>query len=295
MHGHNPDLLWVNGRSNDYGDWLAHDAPTPKDVLATMFFARSADLLSRIASVLGGDDDARRYRGLFESIRAAFVAAYVGPDGFVAGGTQTGHVLALRFDLLPAERRAGAVRHLVADIEARGGHLSTGFHAVGHLLPALTEAGEIELAYRLLLNDTFPSWGYSIRHGATTIWERWDGWTDTDGFQTPHMNSFNHYSLGSVGEWLHTTVAGLDRDPEVPGWERAVVRPRPGGGITWARSTYRAITGDWAVAWRIDEGVFSLDVTVPAGCSAAVWLPGAESGAVDVAGGTHHFTGPAPS
>ena len=135
-------------------------------------------------------------------------------------------------DLLPAELRARAAERLVENIERHDFHLTTGFVGVGLLCPTLSEMGYSDVAHRLLRNETFPSWGYSIRHGATTIWERWDGWTDTDGFQTPKMNSFNHYSLGSVGQWLYEYVGGIRA--AAPGYERVLIAPEP-GELEWAR------------------------------------------------------------
>jgi len=144
----------------------------------------------------------------------------------------------------------------------------------------LAETGHLDVAYRLLLNETFPSWGYSIREGATTIWERWDGFTREHGFQTPAMNSFNHYSLGSVGEWLYRDVAGIDTDPAAPGYARIVIRPMPGGGLTSAEATYRSMHGPIASAWHLADGAFTLDLTLPANTSATVHIPTADPAAV---------------
>jgi alpha-L-rhamnosidase len=237
-----------------------------------------------MARVLGRDDDATRFDALFERIKTAFVADYVAEDGQIAGDAQTGYVLALQMDLLPADQRPAVARRLVADIAARDGHLSTGFVGIGHLLPVLTEAGSLDVAYRLLLNETFPSWGYMIRHGATTIWERWDGWTEERGFQNPGMNSFNHYAFGAVGAWLYRTIAGIDLDSDRPGFEHVVIRPRPGGDLTWARATYRSIRGPIASAWRIENGAFHLDVTIPANTTATVHVPTADASAITEGG-----------
>ncbi len=252
------------------GDWLSIPADTPRDVLATAYFARSTQLLARTARVLGKGDDARKYEALWGEIKTAFNKAYVAPDGRVKGNTQTCYVLALHFDLLPQDKRAAAARYLAEDIEAKGGHLSTGFVGVGYLCPVLTETGYVDLAYRLLLNETFPSWGYSIKHGATTIWERWDGWTEEKGFQDPGMNSFNHYSLGSVGEWLYSTVAGIDTDPEQPGYKHSHIHPRPGGKLTHVKATYESIHGPIATDWGLENDRFTLNVTVPANTTATV-------------------------
>ncbi len=270
----NPDGLWEHQRGNDYGDWLSIAADTPKDVLATAYFAYDASLIARIAGVLGHDKDAERYGRLFDKIRQAFQAQFVSEDGRIHGDTQTCYVLALRFGLLPEALRPLAAKHLVDDIAAKGGHLSTGFVGVGYLCPVLTEAGYNDVAYRLLLNDTFPSWGYSIRQGATTIWERWDGWTHERGFQDPGMNSFNHYSLGSVGEWLYRYVAGIDTDTARPGYAHILIHPHPGPGLTHARAEYQSVRGRIVSGWAArDDGGLTLDVTLPANTTATVFLP----------------------
>lgn len=280
LHKNNQNLLWRNRRGNDYGDWLSIRAETSKELLATAYFAYSTDLVSRMAAVVGREAEATRYRELFERIKAAFNAAYVGPDGRILGDTQTSYVLALRMNLLPEELREVAARYLVEDIERRGWLLSTGFVGVGYLTPTLTAAGYPDVAYRLLLQENFPSWGYMIRHGATTIWERWDGWTEERGFQTPEMNSFNHYSLGSVGEWLYRSVAGIDLDPEQPGYAHIVVKPQPGGDLTWARGRYQSGRGEIASAWERQNGSFTLRLTVPAGSTATVSVPTSDPASV---------------
>ena len=144
---------------------------------------------------------------------------------------------------------------------------------MGYLCPVLTAIGRSDLAYRLLLNETFPSWGYSIRQGATTIWERWDGWTTERGFQDANMNSFNHYSLGSVGQWLFQTVAGIDSDPLQPGFKHIVLRPQPGGGITSASATLHTPRGAISSAWRLEGDTFRLEMTIPANTAATLTLP----------------------
>ncbi len=178
----NPDGLWCHARGNDFGDWLALDGDdpsnafgrrTPKDLLATAYYAHDARLMSRMARTLGRAADAARYEALFDTIKVAFMRPYVSDDGRVAGDTQTGYVFALHMDLLPGNPRAAAADHLVAKIRERDWRLTTGFVGVGYLLPVLTETGHADVAYRLLLNETYPSWGYSIRQGVTTIWERW--------------------------------------------------------------------------------------------------------------------------
>lgn len=193
-------------------------------------------------------------------------------------------------DLLPEELRASAAERLVADIERRDWHLTTGFVGVALLCPVLTEHGYADVAHRLLLTETFPSWGYSIRHGATTIWERWDGWTEEHGFQTPLMNSFNHYSLGSVVQWLYESVAGIRLDPERPGYEHVVVSPTP-GALEHAEATFESVRGPIRSAWRRSGDRFHLTVEIPANVTATVVLPGNPCAEIaEVGSGTHEFT-----
>jgi alpha-L-rhamnosidase len=270
----NPDLIRKNALHNNYGDWVAIGSDTSRELLATAFFAHDADLLARTARVLGKSDDASAHQDLFERIRRAFASAYIDSEGRVLGDTQTGYVLALQFDLVPQALREKAVSHLVRAIGEKGGHLSTGFLGVKHLLPALGDGSRFDVAYQLLLNETFPSWGYEIRNGATTIWERWDGWTEEKGFQDPGMNSFNHYAFGSVGEWMYENVAGIDFDESAPESERIMIRPHPRGGLTRARGRYGSIRGEIESDWTLEGARFELRVTIPVNTTAVVYVPG---------------------
>ena len=276
----NPDLIWRKRANNNFGDWLNVGNDTPRDVLGTAYFAYDASLMARMARAIGRDTEAQTYEQLFTDIRAAFNREFVSADGKIKGDTQTAYVLALRFNLLPENLRPIVANRLVGHIQERGNHLATGFVGVGYLTPTLTDTGHLDTAYTLLNNDTYPSWGYSIRQGATTIWERWDGYTDTKGFQDPGMNSFNHYSLGSVGEWLYADVAGIGLDPTAPGYKHIVLRPRPGGGLTFARSAYDSMHGRIESAWKIDKGGFAYEVLVPANTNATVYVPAANVDAV---------------
>ncbi len=267
-----PGHLRTRRLNMNFGDWLSLDADTPKEVLATAYYALDASLMARMARALGRDDDARGYEALYADIRAAFQAAYVGPDGEVHGDTQTAYLLALHVGLVPDQLRSATARLLVEDIEFRGGHLSTGFLGVSLLTPVLTEAGYADVAYRLALAETYPSWGYSIRHGATSMWERWDGWTEERGFQTPVMNSFNHYAFGSIGEWLYGYVAGIGVDAERPGFEHVVLRPLPGRGLDHAGATYRSLRGEIRSRWAVDGDHVTYEVTVPANVTATLHL-----------------------
>jgi alpha-L-rhamnosidase len=284
IHEANPDLIRKNKVYNNYGDWLSIGADTPKDLLATAYWAYDAMLMSRMAAVIGNESDSRKYDQLFQDIRAAFLKAYVSPDGSMEADTQTAYLLALFMDLLPEQLRPEAAEHLVDNIRRHDWHLTTGFLGVRQLNPVLTSMGYADVAYRLLNNDTFPSWLYPIKNGATTIWERWDGWTEEKGFQDPGMNSFNHYSLGSVSEWLYRYVAGIDLDPEIPGYSEFVIRPYPGGSLTFARAEYESIHGTIASGWTLDGDSLALEIKIPANTRARVFVPSSDIGSVSEGG-----------
>ena len=272
---HSTDLIRdiKKDRGGDYGDWLSIKADTPKAVIGTAYFAYSTHIVAKAYRVLGQMDQADQYDKLFEEIKSAFNKKYVAADGRITGDTQCCYAMALKFELLPDDLRPTAAKYLVEDIKARGNHLSTGFVGVSYLLPVLTKAGDIGTAYDLLLQDTFPSWLFSVKHGATTIWERWDGWTPDKGFQDAGMNSFNHYSLGSCGEWLYDTVGGINWDPQAPGYKHIILQTTPGGGLTSAKATIGSPYGSITSSWSLKNGTFALDATIPANTTATLYLP----------------------
>jgi len=196
--------------------------------------------------------------------------------------TQTAYVLALHFDLLPDHLRTKAVNELVADIERRGMHLSTGFVGSPYLNHVLSRNGRLDVAYALLNQKSWPSWLYAVTQGATTIWERWDGWTEEYGFQTPEMNSFNHYAYGAIGAWLYSTVAGINVDAAHPGYKHVILSPHPGGGLKYAKATLQTIYGQVVSSWRYEGDEFRYSVVVPPNTTATVRLPAA--GTVSVNG-----------
>ena len=279
---HSEDLIRSKNRGNDYGDWLSIGANTPKDLIGTAFFAYSTHLVAKSCAALGRDAEASKYESLFQDIKTAFNKRYVAPDGRIQGNTQTAYALALKFELLPEELRQKAADYLEQDIQAKGEHLSTGFIGVGYLLPVLTQYGKTETAYQLLQQDTFPSWLFSVKHGATTIWERWDGWTPEKGFQDPGMNSFNHYSLGSCGEYLFGYVGGIR--PASPGFKTILIDPTIANGLTWARTSYNSIHGQIATSWKLQNHKLSLEVTIPANTTATVCVPAKDAAAVTEGG-----------
>ncbi len=282
LERNNPDGLWVNQRGADYGDWLSIDAETSKELVGTAFWAWDASLMAAMARATGRQAAADRYGRLFRRLADAFADTYVSDDGRILGDTQTAYLLPLHFGLLPDDLRQKAVEHLVVNIRARGNRLTTGFVSVAYLCPVLTAHGHTDVAYDLLFQDRFPSWLYPIRHGATTIWERWDGWTEDRGFQDVGMNSFNHYSLGSVGEWLYRTVAGIDSDPETPGFGRVRIAPALDVRLDWVDARYHSVRGPIATRWERVNGGVVLTVEIPANTTADIVIPNPDGAAVRV-------------
>jgi alpha-L-rhamnosidase len=179
--------------------------------------------------------------------------------------------MALELGIAPEKHRAAIALDLVADIRKRGWHLSTGFSGTQMLLPALSEAGYHDVACRLLLNRDYPSWGYTIKKGATTIWELWN--SDTEG---PSMNSRNHFAFGSVGEWLFRYLAGIDLAPNSTGYKHVLIHPhpsRPAGELRWVKAAYDSIQGRIASEWKVEPSAFTLSVEIPANTKATVVIP----------------------
>lgn len=269
---HNPDHVWRHLRGSDYGDWLALDAKqpgdptTPKDLVGTATWAHSADCMAQMAEASGRAAEAAEYRALHARITAAFQAAFVGADGTVGNGSQTGAILALRYGLVPAALRAAAAAKLVADIRRRGTLLSTGFLGTPNSLDVLAEAGESGLVYDLLLRTEYPGWGYMIAKGATTIWERWNG--DTGDVA---MNSYNHYALGAVCGFLFRRVAGIE--PLEPGFRRFAFRPVLDARLRRGGGDYESVLGRIATRWTYDAAGFRLELEVPPNAAARVHLP----------------------
>jgi alpha-L-rhamnosidase len=272
--------LWDSGFH--WGEWLVPGADlkgpdefeafrrADKADVATAYFAHSAGLMSRIAAVIGREEEALRYRKLAERVRAAWIAEFVRSDGRVYPDTQANHVRALAFDLVPDELRSDAASRLVELIRAADTHLATGFLATPYLLSVLADTGHLDVAYELLFTDTMPSWLYMIDRGATTMWERWNG-IDADG--KPY-ESLNHYSKGAVISFLHRYVAGITLlDDRGPAYRHFRVEPRPGGGITWARAEHDSPYGRIESSWRLAGDAFELAVAVPPGTTAEVLLP----------------------
>jgi alpha-L-rhamnosidase len=240
-------------------------------------------MIAEMAASIGRAADATEYSDLYQRIRQAFTSAYVGADGTVLGGSQTGYALALGMDLITdAARKRMAGDKFVAKLATAQNHLRTGFIGTPWLLPALTNIGRDDLAYVLLLKEDYPSWGYEIRNGATTLWERWNSIQPDGSFGPVDMNSFNHYAYGAVGDWMHQNIGGIQ--PAEAGYHTAIIRPRIGGMLTSATGVLQTVYGRLSNAWQVSGDALTMNVTVPVNTTARVYVPSAESSQVTEGG-----------
>ena len=277
---------------NAWGDWLAQGEDTPLDYIDTIYLAISSKMMSEMASATERDDEAAKYQKQYEATRSVFVAKYLQADGGISVPTQSAHALALFADLIPEERRAETGKRLAEMIAENGNRMATGFLGTRPLLPVLSASGQHDLATFLLQSREFPSWGYEIANGATTIWERWDSYTKEDAFgrHNAAMNSFSHYAFGAVCEWMFATVAGIRSDG--PGFERIIIRPTPPAAgsnamheaIDWVKASYDSIRGPIRSEWTIRGDKFQLHVSIPANTTAKVYLPTARAGTITEGG-----------
>jgi len=280
MKGQSKNDLWNTGFH--FGDWLFYrpfddndgrSAVTDKYLIAQCFYAHSTQLLINAAKVLGKEDDVSAYSSLLQNIRDAFLKEYITPNGRLVSNTQTAYVLALNFDMLPESQRSGAALRLADNVESYGNHLTTGFLGTPYLCHVLTRFGYDSIAYKLLLQDTYPSWLYPVKMGATTIWERWDGIRPDSSFETPSMNSFNHYSYGAIGDWMYRVVAGIDTYTDAPGYKHIQIKPHPGGNLTFANADLKTYYGIVSSHWKTDGSKLELDIEIPVNTSATVYIP----------------------
>jgi len=267
MHAHREEKTGLYERKG-YGDWVA-TVESPTHTIGAAYYYYSTRLASRMAAVLGKKDDAEKYVKRADEIAAQFNKAFLNADtSSYPGGTQTANLLPLHFGIVPDDRQAAVLRNILDDIKKRDFHLSTGFLGTAYLMTALADFGQQEVAYRLATQTTCPSWGYMLRQGATTMWERWD--TDKWG---PDMNSRNHYAFGAVARWMFETLGGINLDPAAPGFKRIIIRPRPAGDLIWAGASYASVHGPVSSQWRRTANELTLDVIIPANTAARVHVP----------------------
>ena len=269
-------------KAHTWGDWLAPAGRPPTALISAAYHAYTTSLMAEMAVALGKIDDATKYNKQFQDIRAHFQKTFVKADGKIESELQTAYCMALSFDLLTAAQRKQAEAHLIERIKKDNYHLSSGFLGIPILLPTLTDMGRSDIAYRIIQNTTYPSWGYSIEQGATTIWERWNSYSKDKGFGDVKMNSFNHYSLGACGEWMFRSMLGIETDGA--GFKKITMKPELGEGITWAKGHYDSIQGRISSDWKIENKTFHWNITVPANTTATVYVPAKDAAAVTESG-----------
>ena len=277
-----------------FGDWVALDAEegsyfgaTPNDLTCTAYYAYSTGLFVKICRVLGKEETAQEYEGLYRQIVGTFQKTFFDPDGNMMVQTQTAHIVALYFGLVPQGAEKKTAEGLKRLLEKENGHLVTGFVGTPYFCHALSQNGCTKEAYELLLKEDFPSWLYQVKMGATTIWEHWDGMKPDKTMWSPDMNSFNHYAYGAVGEWLYRVAAGLEIDENDPGYRHIIFSPQTGGNLTWVQGTYESVYGTVSLRWekaenQSGEACIRLRVQVPVNTAATVLL---EEGAEEPDGG----------
>jgi alpha-L-rhamnosidase len=282
-------LAWIGGGRKGsgitlraLGDHLNLGGGADVDVIQRAYYAHLSALMAEMAAAIGRADDAARYRAQSKKAKASFQHDFILADGAIKDSDQTGYALAFTMDLVPAEMKAKVAEKFVEALQKRDWHLATGFIGTPRLLPGLHIAGRGDVAYRVLLQETYPSWLFPVKNGATTVWERWDGWTPEKGFQTISMNSFNHYAFGSVGEYLYRQVAGIDTDG--PGYRKIVIHPAIAAGLTHARAAYESAAGRIESAWQVDGKRIRLNVTVPPNTTATVYVPASAASQVTEGG-----------
>lgn len=285
MEEHSNDYIW-NYRLQ-FGDWVALDAEegsyygaTPNDLTCTAYYAYSTGLFARIAKVLGCSEDAACYSRLYAKIVDKFRSTFFDEEGRMTAQTQTAHIVALYFNLVPEQYREKTAARLVELLAEHDGHLVTGFVGTPYFCHALSENGYVDEAYSLLLKEDFPSWLYQIKKGATTVWEHWDGLKPDGTMWSPAMNSFNHYAYGAVGDWLYRVALGLGVDEQRPGYRHSIISPRTGHAFDWAEGSFQSSYGTLKIRWERQKkdgnSIIVLCVTIPANTTARIRLePGA--------------------
>jgi alpha-L-rhamnosidase len=277
---HNPNYLRRQNLGSNYADWLAPDQNTPKDLIATAYWALTAKEMAEMAKAIHRSDDVQKYQDLYQHIAAAYRAAYIQDDGTVSGNTQTAYLATLFTGIAREATREAMVQRIVNDIAAHGDHLTTGFLGTPFLLPVLDQFNRSDVAFKLLLSDTYPSWGYMVKKGATTWWERWNG--DTGD---PSMNSYNHYAFGSVMAWVYRRAAGIDTDGSGPGYRHLTIQPHFDPALPKLHVEYDSAYGTVVSDWQQQNRTFT--ITIPANTTASVSLPDGRS--FEVGSGTHPY------
>lgn len=284
--------IWTHGKPGwyGYGDWIAVEK-SPSEPIGTAYYFYSTSLLGKMAAIIGKTEDAEQYAQLAGTIAAAFQKKYWDSTKMnYPGGTQTANLLPLAFGITPKNLQEQVVKNIVDDVVAHNVHPTTGFLGTGYILPILSKYGYQELAFKMITQKDYPSWGYMVEKGATTIWELWNSDSEKPG----GMNSRNHFALGCIGEWVWNNIGGINICDGHPGFKRVVIEPKPVEGLAWAKAGYETNYGELTVDWKVDADVFTLNVTIPANSTAVIIPPVLKEGAILKEGGTEVASGNIP-
>ncbi len=263
------------GPNSIWGDWLAYESNDSEiqAILAVAFYAWDALMMAEMAEAIGREDDAKDYLELYEVEKAYFIEQYVKANGQLIRSEQSVCLYALYLDLLPDEASVEAVtKQLTDNIKRKGNRLQTGFLGTAIILPTLTKIGRSDLAYTLLLQHDNPSWLYSVDQGATTIWERWNSYTIESGFGDVGMNSFNHYAYGAVAAWMFDSMAGINTDPDNPGYKRIILAPQPDSRLA-VKASYDSAYGLITAESTYEGSVWTYTASIPANTTAQIRIP----------------------
>jgi alpha-L-rhamnosidase len=242
-------------------------------MIAQCFYANSIQLLINAAKVLDKNEDVSFYTDRLKKVKDAYIKEYMTSTGRLVSGTQTAYVLALQFDMLPENLRQSTADRLVENITSYNTHLSTGFLGTPYLCEVLTKFGKVDVAYKLLMQKTFPSWLYPVKMGATTIWERWGGMHPDSTFEPASMNSFNHYAYGAIGDWMYRAVVGIDNEEGSVGYKKIRIKPYIIDTLTNASASLETYFGRISNSWKIDGKKIIMETSIPANTSAVIYYP----------------------
>lgn len=284
------DFMTANSKDGIFGfrmqlgDWVALDAEpgsyfgaTPTELTCAAYYAYSTGLFARAAAVLGRKEDAAAYAQLHQTLVRRFGEVFFDANGCLTAQTQTAHIVALYFDLVPPAYKPQTLAGLKRLLAEQNGHLVTGFIGTPYFCHALSQNGCLQEAYELLLQEDYPSWLYQVKRGATTVWEHWDGLKPDGTMWSAGMNSFNHYAYGAVGEWMYRVMAGIEPSPDGAGFCKAIIYPRPGGGLTEVQASYCSVYGAYTVRWQARGEEIALNVTLPPNTAATIRLASAQA------------------
>lgn len=273
------------GAGKNWGDWLAVNEKTSNDFIATAYYAYDAYLMAQMAAEIGKSQDAESYQDDFENIKKAFAKKYIQPDGNTTEDSMTSYALALYFDLYPEELAQKGAARLAKKIEDNGYKFATGFLGTKHVMLALSKYGYHDISYRLFTQTEYPSWGYSIENGSTSIWERWDSFTKDDSKNSDlnaAMNSFSHYAFGSVAEWMFQYAAGIDTEGN--GYDKIIIKPAITDQLEYIDAYTHTIVGKVSNSWKYDGKKLTMKVEIPINTIATVHVPSVEDDKIKING-----------